>query len=200
MTTALQVGDCGSWIIDEATLEVYGHVIASDMFGEVYIAPLKDTLKQVEEMLEATSVSLPTRSEVFTWVDCRTKRRAAESRARTMEDVRRVLGVGEKLIGTTSLFYKAPAYKKARKKRQPPDEGKEALSGANVENRLQTEKPRSGYDSDDTPYNHSNNSSAGDLRELPIRFGYDSGYASYNSSKTSSANNSRKFKEHPARR
>ncbi|KAI4209118.1 MAG: hypothetical protein LQ351_007924 [Letrouitia transgressa] len=66
--TALETGDCGSWIVDEATNEVYGHVVASDVFGEVYVAPLKETLKQIEEVLGADSVSLPTRSEVAAWI------------------------------------------------------------------------------------------------------------------------------------
>lgn len=78
--TAPEVGDCGSWVVDEATNEVYGHVIASDIFGEVYVAPLKKTLKQVEEILEADSVSLPTRSEVAAWIDVHTAHVAIDSR------------------------------------------------------------------------------------------------------------------------
>ena len=79
--TVPEVGDCGSWIVDEATNEVYGHVVASDIFGEVYVTPIKETLKQVEEVLGADSVSLPTRSEVAAWIDVHTAHVAIDSRA-----------------------------------------------------------------------------------------------------------------------
>ncbi|KAL6716714.1 hypothetical protein ACLMJK_006282 [Lecanora helva] len=69
VSAALEAGDCGSWVIDQATNEVYGHVIASDVFGEVYVSPLKETLKQVEEVLRADSVSLPIRHELSSWID-----------------------------------------------------------------------------------------------------------------------------------
>jgi hypothetical protein len=87
--TALEVGDCGSWIVDEATNEVYGHVVASDIFREVYVAPLKETLKEVEEVLEADSVSLPTRFEVAAWIDIHTADVAIDSRtlATELEDI-----------------------------------------------------------------------------------------------------------------
>ncbi|KAL9043390.1 MAG: hypothetical protein Q9214_003423 [Letrouitia sp. 1 TL-2023] len=72
-------------IVDERTDEVYGHVVASDIFGEVYVAPLKETLKQVEEVLGADSVSLPTKFEVAAWIDLRNAQVQIHSRRQELE-------------------------------------------------------------------------------------------------------------------
>ncbi|KAK7931730.1 hypothetical protein PG985_002442 [Apiospora marii] len=57
-------GDSGSLVIDEKTLEVYGHVVAADDFGAGYIIPIKDTMNDIKRCLKATSVSLPSASDV----------------------------------------------------------------------------------------------------------------------------------------
>ena len=55
---ALEFGDCGSWVIDDVTNEVYGHVVASDMFGEVYVVPLKAVLQDIEEQFTGINFSV----------------------------------------------------------------------------------------------------------------------------------------------
>ncbi|KAF5869098.1 putative rna binding protein [Botrytis fragariae] len=52
-------GDCGSLIVDQVTLEVYGHVVASNPLGEAYVVPLQDTFKQISNTLGAKDLSLP---------------------------------------------------------------------------------------------------------------------------------------------
>ncbi|KAK8014737.1 hypothetical protein PG990_008033 [Apiospora arundinis] len=52
-------GDSGSWVVDGKTLEVYGHVVATDAFGGGYVIPIKDTMSDIQRNLNATSVSLP---------------------------------------------------------------------------------------------------------------------------------------------
>ncbi|KAF7891398.1 uncharacterized protein EAF02_001723 [Botrytis sinoallii] len=52
-------GDCGSLIVDQNSLEVYGHVVASNPFGEAYVVPLQDTFQQISNSLEAKDLSLP---------------------------------------------------------------------------------------------------------------------------------------------
>ncbi|KAG4416220.1 hypothetical protein IFR04_010623 [Cadophora malorum] len=52
-------GDCGSLIADQDTLEVYGHVVASNPLGEAYVVPLQNTLNQISNALGAKESSLP---------------------------------------------------------------------------------------------------------------------------------------------
>ena len=62
----LNAGDCGSWVVDPLTCEVYGHVVASDAMGDTYVVPLQSTLRDMEERLGA-AVSLPTEADIHTW-------------------------------------------------------------------------------------------------------------------------------------
>ena len=63
----LNAGDCGSWVVDELTCEVYGHVVASDAMGDTYVVPLNATLRDMEEKL-AAAVVLPTEADIHTWL------------------------------------------------------------------------------------------------------------------------------------
>lgn len=62
--TEICQGDSGSWVIDRRTLEVYGHVIASDKFGDAYVIPIHDTLSDVKVQLGAASVDLLSSADV----------------------------------------------------------------------------------------------------------------------------------------
>ncbi|KAJ2987492.1 hypothetical protein NUW58_g4477 [Xylaria curta] len=55
---SLQLGDSGSWVIHETTGEVYGHVVSTDMFGEVYVIPMNHTLRDIQAHLHADHVGL----------------------------------------------------------------------------------------------------------------------------------------------
>jgi hypothetical protein len=52
-------GDCGSLIVNQETLEVYGHVVASNPLGEAYVVPLRATFDQIGDALGAKELSLP---------------------------------------------------------------------------------------------------------------------------------------------
>ena len=52
-------GDCGSLIVNQETLEAYGHVVASNPLGEAYVVPLRNTFRQIRDALGAKDVSLP---------------------------------------------------------------------------------------------------------------------------------------------
>jgi hypothetical protein len=52
-------GDCGSLIVNQETLEVYGHVVASNPLGEAYVVPLRNIFRQIHDALGAKEVSLP---------------------------------------------------------------------------------------------------------------------------------------------
>ena len=60
----LYPGDCGSWVVDDQTYEVYGHVVASDVLGEAYVVPLHATLQDIATRLAARSASLPTEFDI----------------------------------------------------------------------------------------------------------------------------------------
>ncbi|CAM6005192.1 unnamed protein product [Sphagnum balticum] len=47
------------FMISGETLEVYGHVVASNPLGEAYVVPLQNTFSQIRDALGAKEVSLP---------------------------------------------------------------------------------------------------------------------------------------------
>ena len=61
--TVLDPGDCGSWVVDHETNEVYGYVVASDILGEIYVVPLHAALDAITNKLAARSAYLPTGRE-----------------------------------------------------------------------------------------------------------------------------------------
>lgn len=69
--SVLDAGDCGSWVVDSVTHEVYGHVVASDAFGDAYVIPLDNTFRDIKQQLAADQVCLPTESEVLEWIEPR---------------------------------------------------------------------------------------------------------------------------------
>ncbi|KAK4079068.1 hypothetical protein Trihar35433_173 [Trichoderma harzianum] len=54
------IGDSGSWVIDPLTYEVFGHVVATDMLGDVYVIPLQSIFDDIRTWHDAQSVNLPT--------------------------------------------------------------------------------------------------------------------------------------------
>ncbi|KAK0660863.1 hypothetical protein QBC41DRAFT_368630 [Cercophora samala] len=56
--TKLLPGDSGSWVVNETTHEVYGHVISVDALGEAHVIPLESTLSDIRARLGADEVAL----------------------------------------------------------------------------------------------------------------------------------------------
>ncbi|KAI0474209.1 hypothetical protein F4859DRAFT_482265 [Xylaria cf. heliscus] len=52
-------GDSGSWVVDATLFEVYGQLVASDMFGSGYVIPMTDILNDVKSQIGARTVELP---------------------------------------------------------------------------------------------------------------------------------------------
>ncbi len=48
LNSKLDPGDCGSWVVDIKTCEVYGHIVALDALGEAYIVPFNATLRDIQ--------------------------------------------------------------------------------------------------------------------------------------------------------
>ncbi|KAI9688381.1 MAG: hypothetical protein M1822_001330 [Bathelium mastoideum] len=61
-------GDSGSWVIDGKTGEVFGHVVASDAFGDGYVVPIQATFCDIATRLNAVSVDLPTTVDIASLV------------------------------------------------------------------------------------------------------------------------------------
>ncbi|KAJ4990821.1 hypothetical protein SVAN01_03610 [Stagonosporopsis vannaccii] len=56
-------GDSGAWVVHAAGPALYGHVVATNMFGEVYVVPINDAFENIKACLGATSVTLPIETE-----------------------------------------------------------------------------------------------------------------------------------------
>ena len=57
--SAIIDGDCGSLVVNQESLEVYGHVVASNPLGEAYVVPLRNTMYQISHAFGAKETSLP---------------------------------------------------------------------------------------------------------------------------------------------
>ncbi|EXK78340.1 hypothetical protein FOQG_16973 [Fusarium oxysporum f. sp. raphani 54005] len=58
-STDIRPGDSGSWVVDAATLEVYGHLVATDMLSCSYVIPLVDILEDIRLQVEQVSIDFP---------------------------------------------------------------------------------------------------------------------------------------------
>jgi hypothetical protein len=58
-STALKPGDSGAWVVDDITDEVYGQVVASDVFGGAYVVPINDIFEDIKVRLSLETVGLP---------------------------------------------------------------------------------------------------------------------------------------------
>ncbi|KAI0545437.1 hypothetical protein F4679DRAFT_477928 [Xylaria curta] len=63
-------GDSGSWVVDATHFEVYGQLVASDVFGSGYVIPMTDILRDIKLQLGAQSVELPSLVDI---IQARTK-------------------------------------------------------------------------------------------------------------------------------
>ncbi|KAJ4362385.1 hypothetical protein N0V83_010478 [Neocucurbitaria cava] len=52
-------GDSGAWVVHAAAPDLYGHVVATNIFGDAYVMPALQTFENMRECLGATSVTLP---------------------------------------------------------------------------------------------------------------------------------------------
>jgi hypothetical protein len=52
-------GDSGAWVVHSHSPEVYGHVVATDLFGDAYVVPILDTFHEIKDIMGAAHVSLP---------------------------------------------------------------------------------------------------------------------------------------------
>ncbi|KAE8443140.1 hypothetical protein EG329_002309 [Mollisiaceae sp. DMI_Dod_QoI] len=55
----LEPGDSGAWVVDLASNQLYGHVVASDVFGVSYIVPAFDVFRDIQLRLSFKTVKLP---------------------------------------------------------------------------------------------------------------------------------------------
>jgi hypothetical protein len=55
----LEPGDSGAWVVDSASNQLYGHVVASDVFGVSYIVSASDVFRDIQLRLSLKAVKLP---------------------------------------------------------------------------------------------------------------------------------------------
>jgi len=56
---AIANGDSGSWVVSRDRNRLLGHVVASDILGDIYVVPIAATLADIQFRLQAFSISLP---------------------------------------------------------------------------------------------------------------------------------------------
>ncbi|KAF5571106.1 RNA-binding protein [Fusarium pseudoanthophilum] len=61
----LEPGECGSIVVDQTTFDIYGHVIGSNIIGDVFVVPLADTIEQIRVAFNATTVTLPSQNLIL---------------------------------------------------------------------------------------------------------------------------------------
>lgn len=59
MPPAICDGDSGSWVVSLDNNQLLGHVVASDILGDVYVIPLGATLSDIRSRVGALSIGLP---------------------------------------------------------------------------------------------------------------------------------------------
>lgn len=62
---ALEDGDSGAWVVNPISLEVYGHVVATDVTGDGYVVPLYQSFREMEEVLGVEAVGLPDTADLL---------------------------------------------------------------------------------------------------------------------------------------
>uniref|UniRef100_A0A8H7N4M5 Uncharacterized protein n=1 Tax=Bionectria ochroleuca TaxID=29856 RepID=A0A8H7N4M5_BIOOC len=53
-------GESGSIVVDQETLEIYGHLVGSDMFGYGHVVPFSRTIEQIRTAFDVDNAGLPT--------------------------------------------------------------------------------------------------------------------------------------------
>lgn len=65
---ALEDGDSGSWVVNPISLEVYGHVVATDLTGDAYVIPMYQSFREMKDVLGGDgveSVELPDTADLL---------------------------------------------------------------------------------------------------------------------------------------
>lgn len=57
-------GDSGAWVTDNETHEVYGHVVASEVFGRAHVIPINDIFGDITTRLSLFAVGLASQEEI----------------------------------------------------------------------------------------------------------------------------------------
>ncbi|KAJ4290477.1 hypothetical protein N0V90_010694 [Kalmusia sp. IMI 367209] len=57
-------GDSGAWVVHYAAPQLYGHVVANDLFGDAYVLPAPDVFENIRQCMGAMSVALPSQDDI----------------------------------------------------------------------------------------------------------------------------------------
>lgn len=62
---AVADGDSGAWVVNPVSMEVYGHVVATDVTGDAYVVPLWRSLEEMRQRLGVEAVGLPETADLL---------------------------------------------------------------------------------------------------------------------------------------
>ncbi|KAK1729556.1 uncharacterized protein BDZ83DRAFT_36104 [Colletotrichum acutatum] len=62
-------GDSGAWVVGSSSYDVFGHIVATDMFGDAYVVPLDQTFNDIQKSTGAISVQLASPQDFAAVVD-----------------------------------------------------------------------------------------------------------------------------------
>ncbi len=68
-TLDISDGDSGSWVVDGRTNTLLGHVVASDILGDIYVIPILDTLGDIRGHLQASFVLMPSSKDAHSGLE-----------------------------------------------------------------------------------------------------------------------------------
>jgi len=128
----LEVGDCGSWVVDAATGDLFGHIILGDpVRGSAYIVPATATFNDIGLRLHVTvhlplgdTITVPTPNQLGSQLD---RRSSAPTHTRACPYHERIfqgspLGVSRQSTGLARYLEEGPGEQHALFLR--PDNGK----------------------------------------------------------------------------
>ncbi|KAK4212786.1 hypothetical protein QBC37DRAFT_424423 [Rhypophila decipiens] len=62
----IQDGHSGAWVVNPVSMEVYGHVVATDLTGDAYVIPLHATFDEIKKTMPGVQgVDLPTMGDLL---------------------------------------------------------------------------------------------------------------------------------------
>ena len=59
LVLGIREGDSGSWVVYNGSPLVFGHVVAIDVFGNIYVIPMVNTFDDIKRYIGAKAVELP---------------------------------------------------------------------------------------------------------------------------------------------
>jgi len=104
----LAPGDSGAWVVDSASNQLHGHVVASDVFGVSYIVPAPDVFKDIQRRLSLQAIKLPaSTAPIFEARVPRTNGLSQEQVSKTLSDALKAVGFHQNFSGESGIGHQS---------------------------------------------------------------------------------------------